>query len=260
MTQTAPVHVGKGKSVVVEEPTKKKKKHKPIDEEMTIEAEWLEEMPEEEIQALEEVRRKRKEVFGGEGEASKRKRARETQDIVGVPKSGSSSLITRAISQASTAPTGFVHRLTIGTEERFNVDSKKKVVEDSKKWLRDSDQYYSFGRNMQFEIPVENIIEPHATMCYRKMNRQHVENLMKEMIANPGITPQVAEVIACNPLDNTPLTFTYDQQADFIAAIPVLKFCAVSGQHSAQAVNNLIKRSKEVGGHHLEKIVEPLLV
>ena len=49
---------------------------------MTIEAEWLEEMPEEEIQALKEVRRKRKEVFGGEGAASKRKCAREPKTLL----------------------------------------------------------------------------------------------------------------------------------------------------------------------------------
>ncbi len=82
----------------------------------------------------------------------------------------SKEMVVYSISQASTAPTGFVQRTTIAADEKFDIQGKKEV-EDANQWLRQSDPYYSFGRNAHFEIPVENIIEPTATMCYQKMNK-----------------------------------------------------------------------------------------
>src|SRR5450759_4790115 len=162
-------------------------------------------------------------------------------------------------SQASTASGGFVMRHTQRPDQRLQIPGKKNV-EGSTTWLNQSEQYYTFRRQHVFEVPVQRIIEPTSTMCYRKMNLQHVQSLMKEICDNPGQHPQTADVIAWHPFKNEPLTFVANQREAFRSAIPGLIFCAVSGQHSTQAVNNLILQSHEPGNQSLEKIVAPLLV
>ena len=160
-----------------------------------------------------------------------------------------------SVSQASSMSSGFRQRKTQGPSDSFNIPGKK-VVESATSWLKIAEPYYTFGMENQFEIPVNLIIEPTATMCYRKMNLLHVESLMNQMVENPGITPAVAEVVAWR--NGAALTFQEDQLKTFVKGIPLLQFCAVSGQHSAQAVNNLIQKSREIGQQHLIPIVEKL--
>jgi hypothetical protein len=242
--------VGKGKSVVVDSPVKKRRK--PTPSEQTRADDWLEEKELE----IRKKRAKGKNVVDLDPADDDGEGSDESEDV---EESGSKELRAYSISQASTAPTGFVQRDVIPADEKFEIQGKKEV-EEANAWLKESEKCYSFGRNTQFEIPVKNIIAPTATMCYRKMNKQHVLDLMKEMVENPGLTPAVAEVIAWSPYSNLPLSFQETQRAMFAAAIPELKFCAVSGQHSAQAVNNLLAKSQEIGGQHLLRIVEPLKI
>jgi hypothetical protein len=124
---------------------------------------------------------------------------------------------------------------------------KKKVVEAGEKLQATMEHFYPFGYTTEVCIPIECIVEPPATMCYRKLNVHHVENIMMEMIENPTQVCHTAELVPFNPVDGrlVPLVGAHVSLAKFLKVARRLKYFAVSGQHSAQAAKNILKRAAD---------------
>ena len=136
----------------------------------------------------------------------------------------------------------------------------KKDSEAASKNLTNIEKYYTWGMNALFEILVELLIEPTSSMCYRKMNLQHVENLMHEMQINPGNMPNCADVVPWHPVKKSAMSFEEVEKRLFQKSIHKMQFFTVSGQHSAQAAKNLIAQSREPGNQHLLPVVAKLKI
>src|SRR5450759_3740421 len=117
-------------------------------------------------------------------------------------------------------------------DDHFDLPTKKNVEKGADR-MSALDPFYPFGPLLEVEIPIECIIEPPATMCYRKMNIQHVENIMQEMVDNPTQICHTAELVPWNPETKklVCLLKSGTNLSQFLEVAIELKFFAVSGQH-----------------------------
>lgn len=104
--------------------------------------------------------------------------------------------------------------------------------------------YYPFGINTRFKIPVKDITQPPTTMCYRQINMQHVDNLVKQMVDNPSQNPEPADLVAYNPQTCKPLQFKKGDQAWFNSKIKDMNVFTISGQHSTLPARNTCDHAK----------------
>jgi hypothetical protein len=75
---------------------------------------------------------------------------------------------------------------------------KNSNVKESRELLKQMENYYIFGSDSIFDIPVDCICPPPATLVYRMINRDHVKEIVESMIKNPGQEPQIADLIPFN--------------------------------------------------------------
>ncbi|CAM6109347.1 unnamed protein product [Calypogeia fissa] len=131
-------------------------------------------------------------------------------------------------------------------DDRMDVDlPEAKEIEKSHKVLQEVKEYYPFGMKMHFQIPVVDITPPPATMCYRKINSSHVDEIMTGLIMHPGQQPHPAHLVPYNPQTLLPLNFKSGDLQSFKKLMPKIKFFAISGQHSALAAKQICEHAKK---------------
>lgn len=120
-----------------------------------------------------------------------------------------------------------------------------KEIEKSHKILQEVKDYYPFGIRTRFGIPVKDITQPPTTMCYRKINLSHVDEIMTGMILHPEQQPNPADLVPYNPQTLKPMSFAKEDMAQFLKLMARLKFFAISGQHSALAAQRICEHAKK---------------
>jgi hypothetical protein len=81
----------------------------------------------------------------------------------------------------------------------------KKVVEAAENYREELEPFYPYG-DAEFDIPVQNIVQPKATMVYRPLDKTHLKKIMTQMITNPTQKPEVAELAPWNPMTGKVVT------------------------------------------------------
>ncbi|CAM6086388.1 unnamed protein product [Calypogeia fissa] len=136
----------------------------------------------------------------------------------------------------------------LSDDESIEAPEEAKIME-GREVLQMMEKYYTFGIKSLFSIPVELILPAPARLCYRMLNRDHVKQITDSMIENPGMEPQVADLILYNATMKKLVSYTgtdVDKQ-DLIEAVKKRKiqFLAISGQHSARAAKNVLEFAKK---------------
>lgn len=131
-------------------------------------------------------------------------------------------------------------------DEDVPSELKKPESDEIKKGRQELDElkkYYTFGIDKIFNIPVENIHPAPAKMCYRKLNKDHVEEIAKSMVKVEGVEPHVADLVPYN-LETQMLVHLERTLSDLSLlerslASKMIHFVAISGQHLASSPYNL---------------------
>ena len=114
-----------------------------------------------------------------------------------------------------------------------------KTILEGNKIIERMREYYIFGEHKTFLIPVEQIFSAPATICYRKLNYEHVNSIGMEMVHNPMLEPLVADLIPYEKATGNYLTFENtpadEKRLKTGYADGSIEFYAVSGQHLAAA-------------------------
>ncbi|CAM6101744.1 unnamed protein product [Calypogeia fissa] len=98
---------------------------------------------------------------------------------------------------------------------------EESMVLEGREVLQLMEKYYTFGINSIFHFPVELILPAPARLCYRMMNRDHVKQIIDSMIANPGLDPQIADLIPYNTALKKLVSYSGSEvdRKDLLAAI-----------------------------------------
>ncbi|CAM6091065.1 unnamed protein product [Calypogeia fissa] len=219
--------------------------------------------PEEDVQEVDptNVTQKRK----PEGAPTSRAKKRATKDIITQhekaapkPRAPAKPRPAKAGSQAKGKKAAKIsltpassRRLVVHLSDDEDIEAPKETkIMEGREVLRMMEKYYTYGIKSIFHILVELILPTPARLCYRMLNRDHVKQITDSMIENPGMEPQVADLIPYNAALKKLVSYTgtnVDRQ-DLIEAIKKreIQFLAISGQHSARAARNILEFSKRM--------------
>lgn len=137
---------------------------------------------------------------------------------------------------------------TLDMTEARGKEVKQKDLEEARLLMKEIEKYYTFGASAYFDIPVTQIHSAPATMCYRRLSAQHVQDILRCMKSIQGVDPMAADLVPYNIVTKQLVHFTNTaiDLAVFKQAVKdrSIDFVAISGQHSAEAAKQLIREAE----------------
>ena len=115
----------------------------------------------------------------------------------------------------------------------------QKIITEGKNMFDVIKQYFTFGMDKTFKVPVELISNPTADLVYRMFNQDHAIEIAQSMIKNRVQEPQICDLIPYRKSTSKMLVFknTAHDLKEFKNGLAKkeINFLAISGQHSARA-------------------------